>query len=53
MPVSMTEFVAFKDLREDLFIPSFFGLAMSRDRARFHERNKAGAVFQNITTTNC
>ena len=23
-------FVAFKDLREDLFIPSFFGLAMSQ-----------------------
>jgi type I restriction enzyme, S subunit len=43
-------FVAFKNLRKDLFTPTFFGLAMSQMGAT-HERNKAGAVFQNITTS--
>ena len=42
-------FVAFKDLRKDLFTPAFFGLAMSQ-MGETHERNKAGAIFQNITT---
>ena len=43
-------FVAFKDLREDLILPLFFGIAMSQMR-QVHERNQAGAIFQNITTT--
>jgi restriction endonuclease S subunit len=43
-------FVAFKDLRADLFLPLFFGMAMSQMR-QSHLRNQAGAIFQNITTT--
>jgi restriction endonuclease S subunit len=43
-------FVAFKDLNEKLFIPIFFGFAMSQMRA-INRRNQAGAVFQNITTS--
>jgi type I restriction enzyme S subunit len=43
-------FVAFKDLRKDLFKPSFFGLAMSQ-MGETHARNKTGAIFQNITTS--
>ena len=43
-------FVAFKDLDNDLFVPLFFGMAMSQMR-QSHKRNQAGAIFQNITTT--
>jgi restriction endonuclease S subunit len=43
-------FVAFKDLRADLVLPLFFGIAMSQMR-QAHQRNQAGAIFQNITTT--
>jgi type I restriction enzyme S subunit len=43
-------FVAFNDLQTDLFLPLFFGKAMSHMR-RTHQRNQAGAIFQNITTT--
>lgn len=43
-------FVAFKDLDTDSFIPLFFGMAMSQMR-QSHQRNQAGAIFQNITTT--
>lgn len=43
-------FVAFKNLREDLFLPLFFGLAISEMREG-HRRNQAGAIFQNITTS--
>ena len=43
-------FVAFKNLREELFVPLFFGLAISQMRED-HQRNQAGAIFQNITTT--
>lgn len=43
-------FVAFKDLRTDLAAPLFFGMAMSQMR-QSHQRNQAGAIFQNITTT--
>jgi hypothetical protein len=43
-------FVAFNDLREDLVLPVFFGNAMSQMR-QAHQRNQAGAIFQNITTT--
>jgi type I restriction enzyme S subunit len=43
-------FVAFKDLREDLVLPLFFGNAMGQMREA-HRRNQAGAIFQNITTT--
>jgi restriction endonuclease S subunit len=43
-------FVAFKDLREDLLIPTYFRIAMSQMR-NFHRRRQAGAIFQNITTS--
>lgn len=43
-------FVAFKNLREELFVPLFFGLAISEMREG-HRRNQAGAIFQNITTS--
>ena len=43
-------FVAFKDLHSDLFVPQFFGMAMGQMR-QSHERSQAGAIFQNITTT--
>ena len=43
-------FVAFKNLREDIFLPIFFGMAISK-MPQAHKRNQAGAIFQNITTT--
>lgn len=43
-------FVAFKNLREDLFVSLFFGIAMSQMREAY-QRNRAGAIFQNITTS--
>lgn len=43
-------FVAFNNLRTDLFFPLFFGLAISQ-MPQAHNRNRAGAIFQNITTT--
>jgi restriction endonuclease S subunit len=43
-------FVAFKDLRASVLLPVFFGMAMSQMH-QAHQRNKAGAIFQNITTT--
>lgn len=43
-------FVAFKDLDTDSYVPLFFGMAMSQMR-QSHRRNQAGAIFQNITTT--
>jgi len=42
-------FVAFKDLRAHLFVPLFFGMAMGQMH-QSHQRNQAGAIFQNITT---
>ena len=43
-------FVAFKNLRADFFLPLFFGMTMGQMR-QSHQRNQAGAIFQNITTT--
>ncbi len=43
-------FVAFNELREDVFVPIYFGMALSQMR-QSHRRNQAGAIFQNITTT--
>jgi restriction endonuclease S subunit len=43
-------FVAFKDLRADVYLPLFFGMAMGQMR-QAHQRSQAGAIFQNITTT--
>ena len=43
-------FVAFKDLDEDLLLPSFF-LPLLHFSKRAHEKNTAGAIFQNLTTT--
>lgn len=43
-------FVAFKDLRSEVFLPFFFGTAIGHMHGT-HQRNQAGAIFQNITTT--
>lgn len=43
-------FVAFKKLDETRLLPSFFLLLLHFSK-QVHERNKAGAIFQNLTTT--
>jgi len=43
-------FVAFKELQEDVVVPLYFGMALGQMR-QSHRRNQAGAIFQNITTT--
>jgi type I restriction enzyme S subunit len=43
-------FVAFKNLHTEVLLPLFFGMAIGKMR-QSHLRNQAGAIFQNITTT--
>ncbi|OZD85581.1 restriction endonuclease subunit S [Rhodococcus sp. 05-339-2] len=43
-------FVGFLDLHEEIFLPDFLLEVLNLSR-RMHTRNAAGAIFQNITTT--
>jgi len=42
-------FVAFKNLNEDILLPSYFGALIS-EMKQSHQKNQIGAIFQNITT---
>ena len=43
-------FVAFKELNSQLFLPAFFLLLLHFSK-QAHEKHTAGAIFQNLTTT--
>lgn len=43
-------FVAFTNLNQELLDPTYFGYTLSLMRET-HKKNQAGAIFQNITTT--